>query len=70
MNYTFTYKDTTTLLGIGLLIIIVAMFNTLFLNFIFISIWGVHVSFSNRIKELEKKYIEIDKINKEVNDGK
>jgi hypothetical protein len=31
---------------------------------------GVYVSFGNRVKDLNKKLIEIDKVNKEINNGK
>jgi len=70
MHKTFTYKDTVTLLSIASLIIIVIMFNTLFLNFIFISIWGVKVSFGNRMNKINEQFAEADRINKEINDGK
>ena len=71
MNNTFTYKDTVTILGIGALIFIIAMLGSLFLSGISIFFVGLSmVSFGNRVKDLNKKLIEIDRVNKEVNDGK
>lgn len=71
LNNTFTYKDTVTILGIGALIFIIAMLGSLFLSGISIFFVGLSmVSFGNRVKDLNKKLIEIDRVNKEVNDGK
>ena len=68
MYKVFTYRDTFIFLGLGALIILVALFNTLFLNFVFISLWGVHVGFGNRVNNLSKRFEEIDEVNKVVND--
>ena len=69
MNNTYTYKDTITLLGIGSLIFIIGMLGSLFLSGPTIFFVGMSISFGNHVKDLNKKLIEIDKINKEINDG-
>jgi len=66
--YNHTYKDTTELLGLGLLIILISWAGSFFLSSISIFLIGLYVSFGNRAKELSKKLIEIDRINKKIND--
>lgn len=68
MNDTCTYKDTVAILGIGTLIFIIAMLGYLFLCGISIFFVGLTISFGNRVRDLNEKLIEIDRINKEIND--
>jgi len=66
----FTYSDSAILLGLGALILLISFAGSLFLNCISVVMIGVYVSFGNRVKDLNKKLIEIDKVNKEINNGK
>jgi len=70
MNYTFTYKDTAELLGIGLLIILISLAGSLFLSGISICLVGVYISFGNRMNKINDQFVEADRKNKEINDGK
>ena len=69
MNNTFTHKDTITILGIGSLIFIIVMLGSLFVSSVTIFFIGMSLTFGGRIKNLNEKLIEIDRINKEINDG-
>ena len=70
MNNTFTYRDTAELLGIGLLIILISWSGSLFLSSISIFLVGLYVSFGNRMNKINDQFVEADRKNKEINDGK
>ena len=65
----FTYGATVIILSIGALIFVVGMLGSLFFSGVSILFVGLSISFGNRVKNLSEKYIEIDRKNKEVNDG-
>jgi hypothetical protein len=69
-NNTFTYKDTTELLCIGLLIILISWAGSLFLSGISVCLVGLYVSFGNRMNKINDQFVEADRKNKEINDGK
>jgi len=46
------------------------MLGSLFFCGISILFVGITISFGNRINKVSEQFIEIDKINKEINDGK
>jgi hypothetical protein len=70
MNNTFKYRDTVELLGLGLLIVLISWSGSLFLSGISIFLVGLYVSFGNRMNKINDQFVEADRKNKEINDGK
>ena len=67
-NRVFTYRDTFDILFLGLLIIIVSFVGSFFFSGVAAFVGLCLVSFGDRVKNLSKKMVEIDRRNKEVND--
>ena len=65
----FTYRDTAEILGLGALILLISIAGSLFLNLISIFMIGIYVSFGNRMNKINDKFVEIDRKNKEINNG-
>ena len=56
------------LLGLGLLIVLISLAGSLFLNCISVVMIGVYVSFGNRMNKINDQFVEADRKNKEIND--
>lgn len=55
------------LLGLGLLIVLISLAGSLFLNCISVVMIGVYVSFGNRMNKINDQFAEADRKNKEIN---
>jgi len=58
------------LLGLGLLIVLISLAGSLFLNCISVVMIGVYVSFGNRMNKINDQFAEADRKNKEINNGR